>query len=321
MKALVTGAAGFIGSTLSKQLLSEGHNVLGIDNFSDYYSSELKFANIANLDSDSFELIRADLNDINLDEYVKDVDYIFHLAGQPGVRSSWGTSFGTYIAHNVMATQKLLEASMKSANLKKFIYASSSSVYGEASRYPCSETDITNPLSPYGVTKLAGENLCTLFGRNFGLPTVSLRYFTVYGPGQRPDMAFTRFLRAGLRDEEIHIYGSGQQIRDFTFISDVVRANLLAAESACIPGSVFNVAGGTNVSVSEVLDIVEQLLGHPLKVHKTKSIPGDVSQTGGSIEKISSDLGWKPEVQLVQGLDAQRLWVINSLNQGHEIKD
>lgn len=231
MRAIVTGAAGFIGHTLASKLTSDGHDVIGIDSFTPYYDTAIKEENICRIKSSKFELIRKDILDLDLSSVLDGADVIFHQAGQPGVRKSWGSEFSEYINANISATQYLLESAKGISSLKRFVYASSSSVYGDAERYPTTEMDPTSPISPYGVTKLAAEHLCTLYGKNFGVPTVSLRYFTVYGPGQRPDMAFTRFLRAAVLDDEITIFGDGHQIRDFTYIDDIVQANIIAGTS------------------------------------------------------------------------------------------
>lgn len=308
MKALVTGVAGFVGSNLARALLEDGHEVVGIDCLTDYYEVLLKERNLASIPPGRFRLVRADLNDADLDELLTDVAWVFHEAGQPGVRMSWGRDFAVYERANISATQRLLEAARRSPSLERLVYASSSSVYGDAETYPTRETDRPQPLSPYGVTKLAAEHLCSLYAANFGVPTVSLRYFTVYGPGQRPDMAFTRFVRAAVLDEVISIYGDGTQVRDFTYIDDVVRANVLAAASDVPPGSVFNVAGGSNVSVLETLEILGRLSGHDLKVDHTEKVAGDVFRTGGATEKIAAALGWHAEVDIEEGLARHLAW-------------
>src|SRR3954454_2167315 len=253
MRALVTGVAGFIGSTRTHAVLARGDQVVGVDCSTPYYDRAAKDANLATAgQSDRFELIETDLRSDDVESLVDGVDVVFHQAAQPGVRLSWSTGFEDYVSHNVLATQRLLEA-VKANTSAKFIYASSSSVYGNAPAYPTTEDDVPRPHSPYGVTKLAAEHLCSLYASNFGVPTVSLRYFTVYGPGQRPDMAFNRFIRATLAGEPITVYGTGEQVRDFTYVDDVVQANLLAAEGDVPPGSVFNVSGGSDISVNEVL--------------------------------------------------------------------
>ncbi|WP_082979302.1 NAD-dependent epimerase/dehydratase family protein [Arthrobacter sp. B6] len=309
MKALVTGAAGFIGSSIVKRLLADGHEVVGIDSFTDYYDRDLKAANVKRNEVSGFEFVERDLNEVDLTTVVQDVELIFHEAGQPGVRKSWGTDFEIYTRENVQATQKLLEAAKGSKTLKRLVYASSSSVYGNAERYPTTELDRPQPVSPYGVTKLAAEHLCSLYASNFGVPTTSLRYFTVYGPGQRPDMAFTRFLKAAELGEEIPLYGSGGQIRDFTFIADVVEANIKAALSDTEPGTVYNVAGGSNVSMIDVLEIIEGLVESPLRVNRTEAVAGDVWRTGGSTERITQDLAWSPTISIEKGIAAQLDWV------------
>jgi nucleoside-diphosphate-sugar epimerase len=308
MKALVTGAAGFVGSAISRRLLVDGHDVVGIDALSDYYDVSLKRRNLETLVSDKFTFVNSDINATDIDSLLKGVSWVFHEAGQPGVRKSWGEDFGIYIDANVAATQRLLEGAARSSSIERFVYASSSSIYGDAETFPTPETARPHPLSPYGVTKLAAEHLCTLYAANFGVPTVSLRYFTVYGPGQRPDMAFTRFVRAAVTNGEITIYGTGEQIRDFTFIDDVVEANILAATNPSPHGSVFNVAGGTNVSVKEVLALLEEIHGEPLNVNFIASVAGDVFRTGGDTSKISALLGWTPKVSLREGLQKQLQW-------------
>lgn len=309
MKALVTGAAGFIGSSLSKRLIADGHTVIGVDSFNDYYSAELKKANLQPLDSSGeFELLQTDLSEAPLDDILQGVDFVFHQAGQPGVRKSWGQDFEGYIKNNIHATQRLLEAARSSKDLKKFVYASSSSIYGNAEKYPTTEMDLPAPRSPYGVTKLAAENLCSLYADNFDVPTVSLRYFTVYGPGQRPDMAFTRFTQAAWKGSPISIYGDGNQIRDFTYIDDVVQANVLAATGETDPGDVFNVAGGDSVTVNEAITIIESASGRKLNVRYTGAVDGDVYRTGGDISRIQSKLGWSPQVRITEGLKSHVEW-------------
>jgi UDP-glucuronate 4-epimerase len=226
VKALVTGVAGFIGGRIALRLLADGHDVVGVDALTDYYDPGIKQANLQRVEHPRFRFVEGDLNEVELAPLLADVEVVFHEAGQPGVRSSWGRDFGRYALDNVCATQRLLEEARGAERLRRFVYASSSSVYGEAERYPTEETDRPQPVSPYGVTKLAAEHLCSLYAHNYGLPTVSLRYFTVYGPGQRPDMAFTRFCRAVHEGRQIELYGTGEQVRDFTYVDDVVEANL-----------------------------------------------------------------------------------------------
>ncbi|MBF4629720.1 NAD-dependent epimerase/dehydratase family protein [Clavibacter michiganensis subsp. phaseoli] len=309
MKILVTGAAGFVGSSLVERALRDGHSVVGIDALTDYYDVALKETNLQRIASPDFTLVREDINNVDLSALFDGVDVVFHQAGQPGVRKSWGKDFATYTTQNILATQKLLEQAKKSPELKRFVYASSSSIYGNAASYPTLETDRPEPISPYGVSKLAAEHLCTLYGKNFGVPTTSLRYFTVFGPRQRPDMAFTRFLQAALNGTEITVFGTGEQIRDFTYIQDVVDANFLAANSETAAGSIYNVAGGSNVSVNEVLDTIRRISGAALNVRRIDPVPGDVWRTGGSSERIRGELGWKPKYSVEEGLRAQYEWV------------
>jgi len=309
VKYLVTGAAGFIGSALAARLLGEGHTVVGIDAMRPYYDLALKRANIAPLRAAGLTMIESDLQSIDLDEALDGVDVVFHEAGQPGVRSSWGSEFDVHLHDNIRATQRLLEAAQRTAGLKRLVYASSSSVYGSAARYPTIETDVPHPMSPYGVSKLAAEQLCTLYGRTFGVPTVSLRYFTVFGPGQRPDMAFSRFISAALSGGEISILGDGEQMRDFTFVEDVVDANLAAGVSTCDPGEVFNVSGGASITVNGALDAIESIVRSPLRRRYDDRVPGDVRRTGGSTDKIHAALGWQPSTSLEHGLRRQVEWL------------
>ena len=308
MKALVTGAAGFVGSSISAALLAAGWDVVGIDAMTDYYDPARKEENLARLGPD-FRCVRAALADVDLPALLADADVVFHQAGQPGVRASWGQDFGAYLEANVAATQVLLEAARQAPNLARIVNASSSSVYGDAECFPTGELDRPAPISPYGVTKLAAEHLCSLYASQFGLPTVSLRYFTVFGPRQRPDMAFTRFLTAAATGGRITVYGTGEQVRDFTFIDDVVAANLMAATTALKPGTVLNVAGGTHVSVNEVLEEIAGLAGGPLDVQRLPRSDGDVTRTGGDATRAAEVLGWEPQVGITEGLARQWEWV------------
>ncbi|MDI9926233.1 NAD-dependent epimerase/dehydratase family protein [Rhodococcus sp. IEGM 1341] len=317
MKTLVTGAAGFVGSNLCQKLLQEGHEVVGLDCFTDYYDTTLKRRNVELLDCTDFTLCEADINTADLEQLVGAADVVFHQAGQPGVRGSWGSQFSLYCDSNILATQKLLEAAKKSKSLTRFVYASSSSIYGNADRYPTSEVDLPAPLSPYGVSKLAGEHLCSLYAENFGVPTVSLRYFTVYGPRQRPDMAFTRFTKAAVTNTPITLFGDGSQIRDFTFIDDIVNGNILAATATSIDaGVVYNLSGGSRVSVNEVLQILQELAVDDLIVKRQERFAGDVMQTGGTSEKAANEIGWSAEVSLEQGLAAQYEWAVQEFTSG-----
>jgi UDP-glucuronate 4-epimerase len=311
VKALVTGVAGFIGSNIARRLLADGHDVVGVDALTDYYDPQIKRSNLRRADDPRFRFVEGDLNTLDLASLLADTEVVFHEAGQPGVRSSWGRDFGRYASDNICATQRLLEEARQSGSLRRFVYASSSSVYGNAERYPTEETDRPQPVSPYGVTKLAAEHLCSLYAHNYGLPTVSLRYFTVYGPGQRPDMAFTRFCRWVHAGSPIQLYGTGEQIRDFTYVDDVVEANLRVgdADTAQVPaGAVYNVAGGSSVSMNEVLELLGTISGKEVRVERSAAVPGDVLRTGGTTDAIRRATGWDPKVGLREGLEEQYRW-------------
>ncbi len=308
MRIVVTGAAGFIGSHLSARLLDEGHSVVGVDCFSDYYDPGRKRDNLAGLlDADGFSFVDGDLNSLDLDALLEGVEVVFHLAGQPGVRASWGSEFGVYLDQNVMATQRLLEAA-KGRDLVRFVFASSSSIYGDAERFPTEETDAPLPISPYGVTKLAAENLCRLYWSGFGVPAVSLRYFTIFGPRQRPDMAFSRFIEATLSGAEIPVFGDGLQKRDFTYVADAVSATVAAAERG-VPGQVYNVAGGTHATVLDAIEMIGRLSGIPPRVEYQSAMKGDARMTGANTDKARRDLGFVPAVDLEDGLAMQLEWV------------
>ncbi len=309
MRALVTGAAGFIGSHLSERLIADGHEVVGVDCFTDYYPRRIKEKNLERLRAEHrFSFVEADLNALDVNALVSGVDWIFHQAAQAGVRASWGETFRIYTRLNIDATQRLLEAVKGSTTLKKFVYASSSSVYGDVATLPMVEDHPTHPLSPYGVTKLAAEHLAVLYMRNFSVPTASLRYFTVYGPRQRPDMAFHKFFKAALVGEEISVYGDGTQTRDFTYVSDAVEANLRAAQSAP-PGAVLNIGGGSRVSVREVLTLVEELVGKPVRVRYLATQHGDMKDTVADTTRAREQIGYRPLVSLRDGLARERDWI------------
>lgn len=312
MRALVTGAAGFIGSHLSERLLAEGAEVVGIDCFTDYYPRAFKEANVAALAaSPRFSLIEARIQDADLPSLLDGVTHVFHLAAQAGVRKSWGADFRHYTENNIEATQVLLEACVK-ARPERLVYASSSSVYGDEAPIPMREDQVPRPVSPYGVTKLAGEQLCHLYHVNHGVPAVALRYFTVYGPRQRPDMAFHRFLRAALGGQPIHLYGDGQQSRDFTFVADAVSATVAAATRGT-PGRVYNIGGGSRVSVNDVLAIVGHLIDKPLDIRREAEQKGDMRDTYADTSLARRDLGYRPSVTLEQGLDAEFRWLSATL--------
>ena len=315
MKCLVTGAAGFIGSTLSERLLELGHEVAGIDCFTDYYSPDIKKASLkASLASPGYKFIEGDLNDLDLKPLLDSVDWVFHQAAQPGVRMSWGSYFDVYVRNNILATQKLLEAA-KGSDIRRLVYASSSSVYGDSPELPLKETARPQPVSPYGVTKLAAEHLCYLYYVNYGVPTVSLRYFTVYGPRQRPDMAFNKFTKAALTGREIVVFGDGEQTRDFTFIADAVTANIQAAESEKAVGRYFNIGGGSSVSVNDVLGILERLTGK-LNIRHEEDQKGDVRHTMSDTTAVREALGYSPKVGIEEGLAREVEWMREMLASG-----
>lgn len=305
---LVTGAAGFIGSHLCEALLARGRQVVGVDCFTDYYDRAAKVSNLSRaLAQPRFRLVEADLVDVDLPRLLDGVDLIYHLAGQPGVRGSWGSQFEVYARNNILATQRLLEASWAAGNIP-LVYASSSSVYGNRPEMPLQESAAPAPISPYGVTKLAAEHLCRLYNDVYGLPTLSLRLFTVYGPRQRPDMAFRRFLKAAAAGQEIELYGDGTQTRDFTYVADVVRAFLLAGDKCLARDTavqVINVAGGTRASVNEVLDAIAALAGGNLSVRRLPAQPGDVRDTWADTGIAVTALGFRPEISLMAGLERQ----------------
>jgi nucleoside-diphosphate-sugar epimerase len=304
--ALVTGAAGFIGSHLTERLLAAGVRVTGVDCFTDYYDPALKRRNLEKARTDAaFSLLEIDLGRADL-AALPDVDVVFHQAAQAGVRASWGAEFATYAHHNVLATQRLLER-YRGTKLERFVYASSSSVYGDAEQFPTPETMLPRPFSPYGVTKLAGEHLVLLYGRNFGLPVAALRYFTVYGPRQRPDMAFHKFCRALLRGDEIPVFGDGTQSRDFTFIDDAIEANVRAWRSSA-PQGVYNVGGGSQVEVREAIALLEEALAVKAKLRFEPRPPGDPLRTRADATRIRADLGFAPETPIEKGLAAEAAW-------------
>lgn len=312
MKCIVTGAAGFIGSSLCERLLNQGFDVIGIDFFVNYYPRILKEKNIENLKkSTKFVFIEGDLLNIDLLSLISNSDYIFHHAAQAGVRASWGRDFSIYTENNIMATQRLLEV-CKERNIAKFIFASSSSVYGDCPDIPMRENSIPSPVSPYGVSKLASEQLCYLYWKNFNVPVVSLRYFTVYGSRQRPDMAFNKFIKAILKDEEIIMYGDGEQTRDFTYIDDIVTANILAMNKGQ-NGKVYNIGGGSRVSLNTVIDMLTKVIGKTLKINRLERQKGDMEHTLADITKAKQELGYEPTVRLEKGLEKEYMWIKEDL--------
>ncbi|MBC7263244.1 MAG: GDP-mannose 4,6-dehydratase [Chloroflexi bacterium] len=305
--ALVTGVAGFIGSHLAERLVADGWNVRGVDSFTDYYPRTVKEGNLAKLRTESrFEFIEGDLNLVDLTKLLNGVEVVFHQAAQAGVRASWGQNFSAYLESNVAATQRLLEAA-KGLPLRKFVFASSSSVYGDSDDLPLREESPLQPISPYGVTKLACEKLCYLYYRNFGVPVISLRYFTVYGPRQRPDMAFHRFIRWISAGHEVTVYGDGEQTRDFTYVADAVEATLLAAKSDLV-GEVLNIGGGSQVTVGHVIQRIGEIVGREPRIVHEAPQHGDVRHTWADTTRAREMLGFRPKVDLEAGLRAQIAW-------------
>ena len=306
--AIVTGCAGFIGSHLTESLLEDGHSVLGVDCFNDNYPRRDKFANLSRAgEHERFRLVTADLVDVDADALLDGADVVFHLAGEPGVRASWGPRFDRYTHHNVKATQRLLEAARGTG--VKFVYASSSSVYGDALAFPTREDATPRPLSPYGVTQLAAEHLCVLYGEEHAVDTVAQRYFSVYGPRQRPDMAFRRFCEAVIAARAIAVFGDGRQTRDFTYVGDVVAATRAAAEADVAPGRVYNVGGGNRTSLRCALEVLAGVAGRPLDVRYGDRESGDVQDTGADTSRASQELGFSPSTPLRDGLAAELAWV------------
>ena len=312
MKALVTGVAGFIGSHLAEKLLASGHGVVGIDNFLDNYPRHFKENNLVGLaQNPEFTFLSDDLLRVDLERLLRGVSYVFHLAGQPGVRSSWGREFSRYTENNIMATQRLLETA-KELKLAKFVYASTSSVYCDTDDLPMREDGGTRPVSPYGATKLAAEHLCYLYWKAFGVPTVALRFFTVYGPRQRPDMFFHIFMRALQRGEEVPLYDDGEQTRDFTYCTDIVDG-LLNAAFYPGTGEVFNLGGGSQTSVLDAIALVERIAGRKARIKHGDRQKGDVRHTKARLDEAKRKLNYAPKFDLEAGLAAEWEWIC-SLN-------
>ena len=300
MKSVVTGCAGFIGSHLTDALLGAGHNVLGIDCFTDYYQRSVKKRNMDNfVSNNNFTFLEKDIININ-SEILEDIDYVFHLAAQPGVRKSW-ENFGIYVKNNIIATQHLLQMCANTP-IKRFVFASSSSVYGNAT--PMSETTIPSPISPYGVTKLTCEKLCNLYFSSYNVPVVILRYFSVYGPRQRPDMALSTFISKIMKGERISIFGGGTQTRDFTFVGDVVNATVLSAEKGCT-GETINVGSGNPLRLSDAIAAIEEFIGKKAIVEHAESQKGDADNTCADIKKAEKLLGYRQTTGFGDGLKMQ----------------
>jgi nucleoside-diphosphate-sugar epimerase len=302
--ALVTGCAGFLGSHVCEALLGSGRAVVGIDCFSQYYPRALKESNIAGLrGAPRFTLLEADLAEVPLRRLLEGVDVVFHLAAQPGVRPSFGQGFSAYLRDNVLATQRLLEAAAET-DLAAFVYASSSSVYGDQESYPVREDAPLRPVSPYGATKVITEQLAGAFWRSAGVPVVGLRYFTVYGPRQRPDMAFSRFLSSALAGRPLSVLGDGRQVREFTYVADVVAATLAAVDRG-ERGSIYNVGGGQPVALMDVIELLAELLGAAPAIEHLEPGPGDPRRTDADISRTARDLRYRPSTSLRDGLAAQ----------------
>jgi nucleoside-diphosphate-sugar epimerase len=305
MRYVVTGSAGFIGRHVCSELLKGGHDVVGVDAFTDYYDPSLKRANARWLGSHArYRGVELDLVTGALDELFDGVAAVIHLAGQPGVRLSWSDGFDRYVERNVLASQRVLESVRRTA-APRLVLASSSSVYGNAAVYPTTEESPTRPFSPYGVTKLAMEELAWSYVDNWQVPVVALRYFTVYGPAQRPDMGMHRFIAHAAAGEPLPVYGDGEQVRDFTYVSDVARATIAAATVDLPAGTLLNVAGGSSTTVNSVLGLVSECVGREIVRHRMPEQPGDVRATGGTIDRARRLLHWEPEMPLAEGVKRQ----------------
>ncbi|MCO6449297.1 MAG: NAD-dependent epimerase/dehydratase family protein [Caldilineales bacterium] len=309
MIALVTGCAGFIGSQLTERLLKDGHEVVGLDAFTSTYERSAKERNLrAALNHAGFHFVETNLTHAELGGMLDNIDVVFHLAGEPGVRASWGEGFAAYAQNNVLATERLLDA-CRGKPLQRFVYAGSSSVYGDAPEMPWAETTLPQPRSPYAITKLAAEHLCQAYRASFGVPTVAVRYFTVYGPRQRPDMAFHRFFKAILSDKPIPIFGSGEQTRDFTYVDDIVAGTLAAASVPEAIGGVFNLGGGSRIVLNDLLVLLEDVVERPIKISRLPKQAGDVRHTWADTTLAQTVLGFQPQVGLAEGLRNEYLWM------------
>jgi len=305
MRYVVTGSAGFIGRHVCAELLERGHDVVGIDSFTDYYDVAIKRANAAWLAThERYRAVELDLATSDIDEFVDGTEAVIHLAGQPGVRLSWADYFHVYVERNVIASQRVLESARRT-NASRVVLASSSSIYGNAPEYPTTEDSATRPYSPYGVTKLAMEQLAWAYAENWDVPVTVLRYFTVYGPGQRPDMGMHRFIAGAAAGEPVTVYGDGEQVRDFTYVTDAAAATVAAATLDVPPASLFNVAGGSSSTVNDVLKLVSESVGREVISRHEPNQPGDVRVTGGSIDRARLVLGWEPAVPLEEGVKRQ----------------
>ena len=311
---VITGVAGFIGSHLAEKLLHNNFKVIGIDSFTNYYPKKIKKNNLKEcLKNKNFSFISKDLIEIDLLSIFRKSQHLFHLAAQPGVRSSWGSKFETYVKENILVTQRILGYARAANSFKKIIMASSSSVYGEQEGQMNEENTITKPVSPYGVTKLAAENLCRIYAKNYNLPITSLRYFTVYGPRQRPDMAFMQFIKAALTNSKLIVYGDGFQTRDFTYIDDIVKASI-----SCIEGNlsneILNIGGGFVVSINDILKLLTDISQTELKISYTTQQKGDAIHTEADISKAIRLIDYKPKTKIKDGLMQEFTYVKNTLD-------
>ena len=307
---LVTGCAGFLGSHLSERLVSAGHEVIGVDCFTSYYARAMKEQNLERLRHEpGFHMLELDLARDPLDGLLEGVDRVFHLAAQAGVRGSFGERFAGYVRNNVVATQRLLEQAAR-AQPGAFVYASSSSVYGNAARYPTTELAERRPVSPYGMTKVSTEELAGVYMRCFGVRVVGLRYFTAYGPRQRPDMAFSTFFSRVLAGKPVPVNGDGRQVRDFTFVDDVVDGTLAAALHGR-PGAVYNIGGGAPVRLLDALGLIGDLTGLPVEIESRRCQLGDARRTGCDGGLARRELGFDPRTDLRDGLAAQLEWLLS----------
>jgi UDP-glucuronate 4-epimerase len=308
-RTLVTGAAGFIGSHVVDRLLADGHEVVGVDAFTAYYSRKRKERNLDSATGhDGFSLVEGDLLELDLDDLLRGIDGLVHLAGEPGIRSSWG-ALPRYLERNVLTTECLLEAAWRNAT-SRFVHASSSSVFGSDPGHPVGEDYTKRPNSPYSLSKLAAEELVGLYARERGVPGTILRYFTVYGPRQRPEMAVSRFISSALRGRPVEVFGDGEQMRDMTYVSDAVDATVAALDA---PPGVYNVGGGTRVTVNTLLDAVRGLIGSPVEARHGPEAEGDMRSTWADSRRAARSLGYRPRVGLEEGISAQVRWARESL--------
>ncbi|GJM43518.1 MAG: putative UDP-glucose epimerase YtcB [Gemmatimonadota bacterium] len=307
-QVVVTGAAGFIGSHLCEALLARGDDVVGVDCFTDYYPRFMKERNLEVLKGKpGFRFVEQDLNDADLPALLQDRGIVYHLAAQAGVRASWGSEFDAYTRHNISATQRLLEA-LKERSDVRLVFASSSSVYGKTQQLPTREDSLLAPNSPYGATKATCEHLCALYRENWGLDYAALRYFTVYGPRQRPDMGFHKFLRAILEDRPLDVFGDGSQSRDCTYVADIVDATILAGDTRT-PSQVFNVGGGSRRALMDILDLMQEIVGKRAKIRNVSTERGDVPHTHAEISRSRTEFGYNPQTTVEEGLRQEALWL------------